>query len=335
MKDFLETLLDKLGEESLVEETETIIPISTGSISLNASIGIGGIPRGRITEIYGSEGSGKTTLCLNTAINCIKKGGKVLYIDVEQMLDYPTVKSMLSVDINKNELIILRPTSAENAVEMAEYGIDSEEFELIIFDSIGALAPEKEKEDKFTDAQMTLVPRIMAKFLRRNADKIRTNRIAFVFINQVRDTIGSFMQTYSTPGGHAVKHFAALIISLTKGANIQQAGKTLGITSKFTIKKNKLAAPFKSYSLPIIFGQGVDYFRDLINFAVDLGIVSKKGSSYNFGEEYLGRGANQVALNLQTEDYKNTLDRIEEEVYNMVNQVILEEKEKEDEEIDE
>jgi recombination protein RecA len=315
---FLDNIKDKYGEEIIVAtEPEKVEAIPTGAVSLDASIGIGGIPRGKITEIFGAESSGKTTLALSICKNAVNQDLKVLYIDVENMIDYSYAYTLVGQKLDPEHFIILQPDTAEDAFSMAEDGIDSGQFGLVVFDSIGALAPKKEKEDEFADANVALVPRLMSKFLRRNAFKIRTNNIAFLFINQVRDTIGSYMQTYSMPGGHALKHYCSVIMMLSKGIDIKAGNEVIGINTKFSIKKNKLAPPFRTFIIPIIFGKGVDTSRDLLSFAEMLGIVTKAGAYYKFEDANLGRGLLDSCVFVESNPL--VLDKIVKKVYDNIN----------------
>jgi recombination protein RecA len=159
---------------------------------------------------------------------------------------------------------------------------------------------------------------MITKFLRRNADSIRNNRVAFVFINQVRDNVGGYIKSFATPGGHALKHFSALRISLYPSEKIKQGNEIIGVNSKFTIAKNKMSSPFKTYYFPVIFGKGVDYFSDLVNFAMELGVIERKGAFYKFNGDTIGKGAIAVMDFLKLKESKPTLDKIEELVYNIV-----------------
>lgn len=341
MQDFLDKIIDKLGEEVIVGEAEKVSPISTGSLSLDSSIGIGGIPSGRITEIYGAEGSGKTSLALSIARQAIKDGHNVLYVDAEYMLEYETVTDLLGEDLNREKFVILHPETAEDNMTACEIGIRSGKFGCIILDSIGALAPVAEKAKELTDATVGLVPKLLTVWLRRNAVAIGRNKVAFVFINQVRDQIGSYIRSFSTPGGHALKHFASVRIALSKGEEIKQDGETVGINVRFTVKKNKLAPPFRSFIVPLYFGKGIDTIRDTILFSEMLGILKKKGSYYTFNAETIGQGLAKTAIFL--ENSPETLAEIRNTCYNWATKdgvleqeledVILEEEGAEDEEI--
>lgn len=313
---FLNRMVAKYGKDILANES---LPegISTGSISLDASIGVGGIPREKITEIYGPEGVAKTTICLETAKCAIKKGYKVLYIDVENMLDKTYAYKIIGS--NTDLLVVVQPDTAEDAFTMAEEGIDSGEFQLIIFDSVGALAPKKEKEDEFEDANVALVSRLMSKFLRRNEYRIKVNKIAFLFTNQVRANVGSYSQGYTTPGGHVLKHLDTVIIQLGKGAPIRRGDVQTGSMVTFTIKKNKLAPPFRSYTIPIIFGEGIDSMRDLLSFGETIGVLSKAGPYYKYKDTNLGRGVADVIQNLTQPENEDLLSDIRNHILACVN----------------
>jgi recombination protein RecA len=315
-KDFVQDILDEFGEGVLSQEdAKNLNTFSTGSLSLDSSIGVGGIPRGKVTEIFGPEGTGKTTIALNIAKNAIEEGSKVLYIDVENLLDNYLVEGILGMKLPEESLLILHPDTAEDAFTIGEMGINSKEFGLIVLDSVGALAPKVEKEKEMGDRQMGLTPQLLTKFLRRNIHNINQNKVAFVFINQVRDKISLMAKGYDTPGGHALKHFSAVRISLSRGEEITQNKTTIGINVKFTIKKNKLAPPFRSYIIPLKFGQGLDFYRDFINFSKNLGVIKQGGPFYKFNDETLGKGFDDTVEHLKNN--KETLDKIKEACYNM------------------
>lgn len=316
MPDFIETLIDKLGEALIVRDTEKVEVIPTGSLSLDSSIGIGGIPRGRITEIFGPEGGGKTSLALSIARSAIKVGIKVLYVDAENMINYETVFDLLGEELERSKLVILHPETAEDNMTACEIGIKSGEFGCIILDSIGALAPLAEKNKELTEPTVGLIPKLLTVWLRRNAVLIGRNNVAFVFINQVRDLIGSYVKGYGTPGGHALKHFASVRISLSKGEEIKQGTESVGINVKFTVKKNKLAPPFRSFLIPLYFGKGIDSIRDTILFSEMLGVLKKKGSYYVFEGETIGQGVAKTSEALSNNP--DLLAKIRDICYNWV-----------------
>jgi recombination protein RecA len=198
-KTFLENITEEFEDafDSILvnEETDSKVEvIPTSSVSLNTSIGVGGIPKGKFTEIFGPESAGKTTLVLDICKNALALNGKILYLDPEHGMNYEYTKQIIG-DYDEANLIILQPDTAEDCFRLAEEGISSGEFSLIILDSIGALAPQKEKEDKFEDSQVSLLPRLISKFLRRNHHNVKVNNVAMVFINQLRDKIGAYIKT--------------------------------------------------------------------------------------------------------------------------------------------
>lgn len=294
------------------ENYGTLDVIPTGALSLDICIGVGGIPRGKYTTIWGSESTGKTTLALSIATQARNLGLKTLYIDIENSLDYNYVEALVG-GIDPQYLVIIQPEIAEQAFEIAEVGVNSGEFGLIVFDSIGGLVPRKLKEGEFDDAHVALVARGLGQFIARNAAKIRENNIAFLFINQVRAKIGGYGQGYEMPGGYSLKHNSSLIIMLTKGDVITQGSKDIGILSKFVIKKNKVAKPFKTHYIPIIFGKGVDYIRGVILFAESIGVIDHRGSYYTFHGETLAQGTAQLAQYLESNP--EVLDNIVKECY--------------------
>ncbi len=323
IKDFLKNFVDEYGESSVVNNIDRELDvISTGSLSLDISLGIGGIPRGRFTEIVGPESSGKTTLALTIAKEAMLKGDNVLYLDAERSLDAEYVSKIVG-EFDTDKLIILSPQTAENFFSVAEDAINSGAFGLVILDSLGAVSPEKELTDELTDANVALLARLLTKWLRRNSFMVKEHNIAFVFLNQVRSSIGSYMKGYVSPGGNALKHYKSIEIKLTKGGKIDVKGEIFGIITKFTISKNKLAPPFRSSTIPIVFGKGVDYYRDVLEFATKLGVIRRAGAYYRFDEVTLGQGIVKSKQYLSTNP--ETLDKIIEMCYN----IVLPEKEKE------
>jgi recombination protein RecA len=271
------------------ENVQSIKAISTGALSLDICTGVGGIPIGRFTEVFGLESTGKTTLALCVCKNAILTGNKVLYIDAENTSDYSYINSVIG-EYDQGKLIMWQPNTMEKSLELCEAGIQSNEFGLIVLDSIGSMAPKKVHDDELTDANVALLSRIMTTFVQRNASVLRKSNTAFLAINQVRDKIGAYMVTLTTPGGHAWKHILSLRIQLSKADDITSSNEIIGINSKFVIKKNKMAAPFKSYTVPIMFGKGIDTMRDTVQFAEMLGVLEKRGPYYYFEGESIAKG---------------------------------------------
>lgn len=317
MTDFIENIIKDFGETALIDQESVIDVISTGSLSLDMSIGIGGIPRGKYTVAFGPEGSAKTTLAISIVREALKLGLKALYVDAEHMLDYSLLKDMIGEDINSDNLVILNPATAEDALSMLESGINSGEFGLVVLDSVGALAPKKEQEDDLGDANVGIVAKLMSKFLRRNVHAIKENNVAVFIINQVRDKIGAYMSTFETPGGHALKHFPSLIIQLSRGTVIEQGKEQIGILAKFVVKKNKMSAPFRSFFMPVLFGKGIDSYTDAVDFCSMLGIIKKSGAFYKFEGETLGQGKLAAADALRKKP--DALVKMREMCYNSLN----------------
>ena len=319
-KSFVESVAEEFGEEVLTASSTIRQIIPTSSLAVNISTGIGGIPKGRFTHIYGPDSAGKTTLGLDIAKHSLLHDGKVLYLDEEQTLDEGLVQNIIGDLRDDDNFVVAMPRSAEDAFVLTERAIDSGEFDLIIFDSIGALAPEKEIADAFGDPHYALVARLMTTFFKRNAFNVRINDIAFVFLNQVRANIGSFIKTFELPGGHALKHYSSLTLSLFKSEKIElKKGKpetAVGNKVKFSMPKNKVGVPHRSGTFPIIWGAGINFVRDVIDFATDLGVLSQRGPYKAFEDETLGLGILKT-IELLEED-KELLDKIIEKCYNAV-----------------
>jgi recombination protein RecA len=319
--DFLTNLMDEFGADvvEMEESAETIKKlkvIKTGSTSMDVSLGVGGIPRGRITTVYGPESSAKTTLALSIAKGAIADGLKVLYVDPENALDHAYIRAIVG-DFDKDMFILAQPETAESTFKICEQGINSGEIGLIVLDSIGALAPEKEKEDEFEKASIGVIPRMLSKFLRRNAYSIKDKEIAFLIINQVRAVVGAYIPTLEMPGGNALRHFSSIIIYLHRSELIKFGEEVVGAQSKYTVKKNKVGKPFRTFTFPMFYGTGINKARDTLEFSVPLGIVLKKASYYYYKDILLGQGI------VKAEDFLNehpeVLDKIAEECYNISN----------------
>lgn len=331
MSELIEKFEKKFGEDKGIfvhdEEKEELDVISTGTLSLDISIGRGGIPKGKFTQVFGPEMSGKTTLMLNITKNALRDGDKVLYIDTENTLDHSYVRHIIGEDTSN--LIIAQPETAEEAMSIAEFGISGDKkfdvepgtFGLIILDSVGALAPEKEKENKLTDDTMMLTARLLSKWFRRNAFAVRRTNTAFIMVNQVRAKIGMRYATYDTPGGNALRHYMSLSVMLYKGQELKKQidgeSTSVGVDIKFVVRKNKLAPPFRSSSFPLMFDKGIELSRDAIEFATMLGVIKKKASYYQFENETIGQGKDNTVVILN--ENKELLDKIQKKCYNVLN----------------
>jgi len=313
---FLDEILDKYGEEVAIRKYKKGIPaISTGSLGIDVSTGIGGIPKGRFTEIYGADGSGKTTLLLNIAKQALLAGERVAFIDTENSLDYAYAHDIIG-DFDSDGLIIIQPESAEDSFEIALSAIDHG-YGVILFDSVAALSPEKELENRMDKAQVALAPRLTSKFLRKVAFKVRQKEVAFVFTNQVRANMGSYVGGWTTPAGYALKHYVSLKIFLQRSDEIKDGEDVIGHFIKFTIKKNKVGKPYRQATTNIIWGKGIDFYRDVLSFGTLLGVIKNRGSYFGFEDETIGNkpGAANTARALGKD--KELLDKIVEMCYNV------------------
>jgi recombination protein RecA len=292
-KQYGDGALMKLGSKKTIE----VPVIPTGSISLDAALGIGGIPRGRAIEIYGKEASGKTTLALHMAAESQKRGGTVAFIDVEHALDPKYAKKL---GVNTEELLISQPDTGEEALEIAEMLIRSGAVDLITIDSVAALVPKAEIEGEMGDSHMGLRARLMSQALRKLTGVLSKASTSAIFINQVRQKIGiSFGNPYTTPGGLALKFHASVRMDIRRISTLQQGTESIGIRVKVKIVKNKLAPPFKEAEFDIMYGEGISKEGELLDFGQSLNLVEKSGAWYSYGETSLGQGRENVKLFLK------------------------------------
>ncbi len=262
--------------------------IPTGSLSLDIALGIGGVPRGRVIEIYGPESSGKTTLALHIIANAQKAGGLVAFIDAEHALD-PEYAGALGV--NLDELLISQPDFGEQALEIAETLIRSGSVDAIVVDSVAALVPRAELEGDMGDAQMGLQARLMSQALRKLAGIVSKSNTSLIFINQVREKIGvMFGNPETTTGGRALKFYSSVRIDIRRTSSIKQGDKVVGNRTKAKVAKNKVAAPFKVAEFDILYGEGISFTGELLDLGVEQRLVQKSGSWYSYGETRIGQG---------------------------------------------
>ena len=271
----------KFGAHSVMvlgdNEPNKVNCISTGSLQLDKILG-GGIAKGRVSEVYGVEGAGKTTLCLQVAAQCQASGGTVAYVDVENALDLNYAK-VLGVDVSK--IIFSQPNSGEQALDIVEALIKSGEVNLIIVDSVAALAPQAELDGEMGDATIGLVARLMGKALRKVVAAINQTNCATIFINQLRSNIGGYGNPDTTPGGRALKYAASQRIEMRKTTAIKEGADVVGNMVKIKIVKNKIASPMQVVELPLIFGKGFNPEDEVIDLAIDFGIISKSGAWFS------------------------------------------------------
>ncbi|MGL4948282.1 MAG: recombinase RecA [Mycoplasma sp.] len=295
--DFFESILGKNILNLASDVDNNIDVIDSGSLQLNKALGVNGYPRNRIIEIYGNESSGKTTLTLNAIKQAQIAGLRCLYIDVENALDIRYVESL---GIDKNKLMIAHPVNGEQVFEIIELMIKNNKMDLIIVDSVAAMVPSVEKEANVEEQQMGLHARLMSKGLRRIQSLMMNNNVTIIFTNQIREKIGVFFGNPEvTTGGKALKFYSSLRIETRKTDLIKDANNKVGIQIKVTVTKNKLAPPLKLALIDIYFNSGFNQMFEIMNFAVEYGVINKSGSWYSFEGQKIGQGIEQVKKKLQ------------------------------------
>ena len=292
-KEFGKGSVMKLGEATSM----AIDVISTGSIGLDIAVGIGGLPKGRIIEVYGPESSGKTTVALHTVAEAQKQGGIAAFIDAEHALD-PVYAKALGVDIDN--LIISQPDTGEQALEIAEALIRSGAIDIIVVDSVAALVPRAEIEGEMGDSHVGLQARLMSQALRKLTGSIKKSNCVAIFINQLREKVGiMFGNPETTTGGRALKFYSSVRLDVRKIDTIKQGDKVLGSRTRVKVVKNKVAPPFKQAEFDIMYGEGISKVGDLLDIAADIDIVKKSGAWYSYNDTKLGQGRENVKKFLQ------------------------------------
>ena len=306
-KQFGKGAVMRLGENKHM----SVEHISTGSLSLDVALGIGGLPRGRIVAIYGPESSGKTTLSLHCIAEGQKNGGNVAFIDVEHALD-PVYAEALGVNIN--ELLVAQPDTGEDALEIAEGLIRSGAIDVIVIDSVAALVPKAEIEGEMGDSHVGLHARLMSQALRKLAGAINKSNCVAIFINQLREKVGVvYGNPEVTTGGRALKFYSSVRIEIRKGEAIKVNGEIIGNHTKAKVVKNKIAPPFKTAEFDIMYGEGISREGELLDLAVAAEIVQKSGAWFSYKTQRLGQGRDKVKELLRTD--KELAKQIEDELW--------------------
>ncbi len=299
-KQFGQGSIMRMGEDSIVK----IEGISTGSISLDAALGIGGIPRGRITEIYGPESSGKTTLTLHVIAEAQKAGGYAAFIDAEHAMD-PEYAKKLGVDTDN--LLISQPDTGEQALDITETLVRSGALDVIVIDSVAALVPKAELDGDMGDTHVGLQARLMSQALRKLTGTVSKSRTSVIFINQIRHKIGvMFGSPETTSGGNALKFYSSVRLDIRRIGQIKEGEQVVGNRTRVKVVKNKVAPPFKNTEFDIMYGEGISYEGDLLDLAVQADIVNKMGAWYSFNKEKIGQGRENAKRYLQDNEKVST-----------------------------
>lgn len=310
-KQFGKGAVMKLGDDSARLNIEAI---STGSMSLDIATGIGGVPRGRIVEIYGPESSGKTTLTLHIIAEAQKNGGKAAFIDAEHALD-PEYARNLGVDVD--ELLVAQPDYGEQALEIAETLVRSGALDVVVVDSVAALVPKHEIDGAMGDAAVGLQARLMSQALRKLAGVINKTNTTIIFINQLREKIGiMFGNPETTTGGRALKFFSSMRIDVRRIDSIKAGDQVLGNRTKAKIVKNKVAPPFKQAEFDIMYGKGISRSGDILDCAVNAGLIEKAGSWYSYKGDRIGQGRENVKSYLETNP--QVMDELQTQLLDML-----------------
>lgn len=302
------------GEGSIMRlggtATLDVEAISTGCLSLDMALGVGGVPKGRVVEIFGPEASGKTTLALHIVAECQKNGGKAAFIDAENALDPEYAKNL---GCNADELLVSQPDSAEQALDILQKLLETAALDVIVIDSVAALVPIKELEGQIGDMTVGLQARLMSQALRKLSGPINKSRTCVVFINQIREKIGvMFGSPETTPGGRALKFYASVRLDIRRIAAIKVGTDMTGNRTRVKVVKNKVAPPFKMTEFDIMYGKGISYAGDLLDLALQGGVVEKMGSWFSYKGTKIAQGREKVKILLESDDklVKNVLSDV-------------------------
>ena len=305
----------KLGERAAVD----VDAISSGSIKIDEALGIGGYPKGRIIEIYGPESSGKTTLALHAIAEVQKKGGRAAYIDAENAIDPNYAKNL---GVNIDELILSQPDSGEQGLHIAEMLIKSGAIDIIVVDSVAALVPQAELDGEMGDAQVGLQARMMSKAMRKLSGVMNRSECTAIFINQLREKVGiMFGNPETTPGGRALKFYASVRLDIRRSEAIKNGTEIIGNKVNVKVVKNKVAPPFKTASIEIMYGEGISYVAELLDLCVDHEIIRKSGAWFSYQGEKIGQGKEAAKNHIKSDPaLMEELARLLKEKMNPVHQ---------------
>jgi len=303
----------KLGDEEHVEIDVT----SSGSLSLDIALGVGGFPKGRIIEIYGPESSGKTTIALQAIAEVQKNGGRAAFIDAEHALD-PVYAKQLGVNIN--ELLLSQPDTGEQALEICEALVRSEAVSIVVIDSVAALVPKAEIEGEMGDSHVGLQARLMSQALRKLSGTINKTKTTAIFINQLREKVGVlFGNPETTPGGRALKFYSTIRLDIRRTEQIKSGDQILGNRTTIKVVKNKVAPPFRTASVDIMYGEGISREGEIVDLASDIDVINKSGAWYSYNGEKIGQGKENVKLLLkENSELKEELERKIREHYGFI-----------------
>lgn len=313
LDDALASIEKQFGKGAIMKMGDSEIPkvdvISTGSIGLDIALGIGGLPKGRICEIYGPESSGKTTIALQAIAQCQKNGGVAAFIDAEHALDLTYAKAL---GVNAEELLISQPDCGEQALEIAETLVRSNAIDIVVIDSVAALVPRAELNGDMGDSAPGAQARLMSQAMRKLTAAIHKSDTSMLFINQLRMKIGvMFGSPEVTSGGNALKFYASVRLDIRRIGAIKTNGESIGNRTRVKVVKNKLAPPFRQAEFDIIYGRGVNSLGELIDIGADLGMVRKAGSWYSLGDERIGQGRDNATAYLAEHEEKGAALRLE------------------------
>ena len=297
----------RLGDNAEVPDIEVI---STGSLSLDIALGVGGLPKGRIIEIYGPESSGKTTLTLQVIAECQKKGGTAAFIDAEHALDPAYAKRL---GVNVDDLLISQPDTGEQALEITDMLVRSSAVDVIIIDSVAALTPKAEIEGEMGDQHMGLQARLMSQALRKLTGNIKRSNTMLIFINQIRMKIGiMFGNPETTTGGNALKFYASVRLDIRRIGNVKEGEEVIGSETRVKVVKNKVAPPFKQAEFDILYNEGISRESEIINLGVQQGLIDKSGAWFSYNNQRIGQGKENARQYLK--DHASTAKEIETKV---------------------